>query len=264
MFYKLLILNVIFLGSLFLTSGNTTCERETSGQESSLKSAPCKNAPYQSGLDEGKSPLELKMSAFSTDSRNLQEAAREALKNTFQNKSFQEFISELQQPSGKGCLSEKTLSKEGVSQKCLPDPWFKGLPSKNQESQLYIFVSFSMGEKALLNLAQEAHAYGATLVLRGFKDNSYVKTAKALEKIILKAEQGVIIDPELYTLFSITAVPTFILSKSFQFNASERNQTPLHDKLQGHVSLKYALEIFAKAGDLKEEAQALLERGFPR
>ncbi len=132
---------------------------------------------------------------------------------------------------------------------------------QEQENTLYIFVSFSLGEKALLNLAKEAKVYNAILVLRGFVEGSYAKTAKALQKIIQQTGQGFLIDPELFPLFSIQAVPTFILSKPFRLNAQERVQTPLHDRLQGHVSISYILESFAKEGDLYEEAQLLLRKG---
>jgi type-F conjugative transfer system pilin assembly protein TrbC len=118
-----------------------------------------------------------------------------------------------------------------------------------------------MGEKALLNLAHEAKRFNATLVLRGFKDGSYVKTAQALQNIITKTGQGAIVDPELFTLFNVTAVPTYVLAKPFTIIAAERTQTPIHDKLQGHVSLNYVLEQFAKEGDFKDEARTLLNRG---
>jgi len=126
--------------------------------------------------------------------------------------------------------------------------------------ELYIFVSLSLREKALLNLAQDAKQFGATLVLRGFIDGSYAKTAKALQKIIQKTGQGFIIDPELFTLFAVRAVPTFILTKPFQLQAQERTQTPLHDRIMGHVSAHYALETFSQMGDLKFEAMALLQK----
>lgn len=131
---------------------------------------------------------------------------------------------------------------------------------KNQPGELYLFVSFSLGEKALLNLAQEAKRWNATLVLRGFIEGSYAKTAKALQNVILKTGQGFIIDPELFSLFFITAVPTYVLTKPFQPIAIERTQTPSHDRIQGHVSIQYALETFGKSGDLREEAQALLKQ----
>jgi conjugal transfer pilus assembly protein TrbC len=131
---------------------------------------------------------------------------------------------------------------------------------KANSGELYIFVSFSLGEKALLNLAQSAKPYGATLVLRGFVDGSYAKTVQALQNIIVKTGQGFIIDPELFSLFAVTAVPTYVLAKPFQLHAQTRTQSPLHDRLQGHVSVPYALETFAQSGDLTEEAQALLDK----
>lgn len=132
------------------------------------------------------------------------------------------------------------------------------LQSQRIPGELYIFVSFSMGEKALLNLAHEAKIFGATLILRGFKGGNYKKTAQALQKVIEKTGQGFLIDPELYTLFNITSVPTFILTKPFDVSPQERIATPLHDRLQGHVSIRYALETFAKSGEFQAQAQLML------
>lgn len=172
----------------------------------------------------------------------FQKESLQKVKELENNEEFQEIMAELQSPTPR-------ISKN-----------FKGLSAENS-GELYIFISFSLGEKALLNLAQDAKRFGATLLLRGFKDGSYAKTVQALTKIILKTGQGVIIDPELYSLFDITAVPTFILAKPVTLNPTERTQTPIHDKLQGHVSTRYVLETFAKEGDLKNDAQALLKRG---
>jgi type-F conjugative transfer system pilin assembly protein TrbC len=184
-----------------------------------------------------------------------------------ENRCYQDIAS---QDSFLKLFEQESLQKVGSLQK---DPAFQTIladlqnnGSKNEptvshqnKGELYLFVSFSMGEKALLNLAHEAKQVGATLVLRGFKEDSYTKTAKALQNIITKTGQGVLIDPELYSLFQITAVPTFVLARPFSLQTQERTQTPIHDKLQGHVSVRYALETFAKEGDLKDEAQFLLK-----
>lgn len=156
---------------------------------------------------------------------------------------FQEAVGDFQKPQGQASQMSPTS-----------DPLYR-------PGNLYIFVSFSLGEKALLNLAQEAKAYGATLVLRGFVEGSHAKTVQTLQKIILKTSQGFIIDPELFSLFNVKTVPTYILTKPFQPNAFERNQTPMYDRIQGHVSVYYALERFAKEGDLQEEARVLLKHG---
>lgn len=186
-----------------------------------------------------------------------------------QDKEFQSFLSHSSQQKGTvlkdpafqdfvtGLHTQAALQASQYQQKADDEQDHK-ISTANNPGNLYIFVSFSLGEKALLNLAQEAKAYGATLVLRGFKDGSYAQTVKSLQKIVLKTGQGVLIDSELFSLFSVTAVPTYVLAKPFQLQAQERIQTPLHDRLQGHVSISYVLEVFAKEGSLQEEAHSLL------
>ena len=169
------------------------------------------------------------------------ESSQQAVEKVLETKAFQNFVAGINPPA--------QLVTPGTASTPL------------NPSELYVFVSFSMGEKALLSLAQEVKMWGATIVLRGFKENSLRKTITALHEIILKTGQGVLIDPELFSLFKVTAVPTFILAKPFPFQDVKRTQTPLHDRLQGHVSTQYALEMFAKQGDLKDEAKILLREG---
>lgn len=178
---------------------------------------------------------------------------------------FESAVLELQEESSKkvGSLLDNPEFLEFVAklQEKLPEVQRSKTPQ--QKGELLIFVSFSLGEKALLNLAVEAKKYGGTLVLRGFKDANYKKTAQALHKIITKTGQGFIVDPEPYNLFHINSVPTYILTTPFQMNASTRTSTPFHDRIYGDMSLHHALERIAKDGDLREVAQALLERGKP-
>ena len=185
-----------------------------------------------------------------------------AIEKIRQNKEFQSFLTNSFQQ--REAVLEDRGFQESVADLQVQDPLqvshFKhNSNDKVQSGNLYIFVSFSLGEKALLNLANEAKIYGATLVLRGFKDGSYLKTAQALQHIIQETGQGFMIDPELFSLFTVTVVPTYVLSKLFSFKAPDRTQTPLHDRLQGHVSVSYALSVFAKEGSLKEDASSLLE-----
>lgn len=193
---------------------------------------------------------------------NFIQNSPQVIESMQQDKEFQTFLTKsLQQRDA--ILENREFQDVAATLRASTLPVQKPLqssPNKSNHGELTLFVSFSLGEKALLNLAHEAKLYGATLVLRGFKDNSYAQTVKALKKIIQETDQGFIIDPELFSLFSVTAVPTYVLSKPFQLQVQtqERTFTPLHDRLQGHVSLHYALEVFAKEGDLQNEAQSLL------
>ena len=185
------------------------------------------------------------------DNKEIQAFQQTLFRNkglVLEDKEFQEFVTELHEK-----LPNSLSTCQNAEKPTFVDP------SNSPEGNFYIFVSFSLGEKALMNLAHEAQHYGATLVLRGFRDGSYAKTVQALQKIILKTNQGFTVDPELFTLFSISSVPTFVLTRSFPLNVFERTSTPLHDRMQGHVSIHYALETFSKEGDLRAEAQAFLE-----
>jgi type-F conjugative transfer system pilin assembly protein TrbC len=194
--------------------------------------------------------------------QKLQEESLKKIETILNDKSFHDIVLGL---NGKNSCSTTKKCQLTVQPESHPSL----VPTDIDEAgDLYVFVSFSLGEKALLNLAREAKRYGVTLVLRGFKacphesgepgKINYKKTVQALQKIIQKTGQGFVIDPELFTLFSIQVIPTYVLTKPFQLRAEERTQTPIHDRMQGHVSTHYALETFAKEGDLKEEALSLL------
>lgn len=196
--------------------------------------------------------------------QNFQQEIFQKKDPVLENKAFQQFITELNEKSLDLLVTCQSPEKMNVGNSQVHSP----------EGNLYIFVSFSLGEKALMNLAHEAKRYGATLVLRGFKTysrprgrehgepghGSYAKTVQALQNIILKTRQGFMIDPELFTLFAVKAIPTFILAQSLPFHSLKWPQTPLHDRMQGHVSTHYALETFAKEGELQNEAKALLTK----
>lgn len=255
-------------------SGEDGC-RTSSGMipQTSLLKELARNDEYYQNLSSQHNMI--KMLEFNdnasckADLEDLQKESLQKVDELKNNKEFSSIVAELESKRGsvKDSLDSPELNSGIQGQHSDANLPQANLPPAN----LYIFISFSMGEKALLNLAHEAKQYGAVLVLRGFKDGSYLKTAKALQEIILKTGQGVLIDPELYTLFDITAVPTFILAKPFKLSPQERIQTPIkwapikwapiHDKIQGHVSICYALEQFAREGELNKEAQSLLERG---
>lgn len=254
MSFSSLIFNIIFLCDLFSAELQASCPVN---KETSCRTSPETNLEMnlQTGLvQELARNGELYQKGALQDNffKELQRDSLNKVEKLQKNPAFQEIVKGLQ---GNSSIRKNTAVNS------TPETQGNLREASLNEASLYIFVSFSLGEKALLNLAHDAKQFGATLVLRGFREGSYAKTVKALTQIILKTGQGVLIDPELYSLFNITAVPTFILAKSFTLNPTERTQTPIHDKLQGHVSARYVLESFAKEGDLKDEARDLLNRG---
>ena len=125
------------------------------------------------------------------------------------------------------------------------------LPAIALADELYIFISLTMPRDALIALAGDAKKYHATLVLRGLKDNSFKATQDKLRQLNL-LDAATSIDPQLFTSYNIQAVPSFVLT------TISPNHSPIYDKLTGNVTSKYALEHFAKHGDLAVTAQQLL------
>ncbi len=102
--------------------------------------------------------------------------------------------------------------------------------SREEKSQLLVFVSFSLPEISLKKLAQTASKHNAILVMRGLFENSFVKTARKLEELGVTVE----INPELFETHQVTSVPTFI-------SLNKREPT---SQLRGNVTLEFVAKKF--------------------
>lgn len=109
-----------------------------------------------------------------------------------------------------------------------------GLP---KESGLYIFISTSMHDKKIREYAEDAKKYGAVLVLRGLKHNSFQKTIAYFEKLNAEIQ----IDPNLFKKYQVRSVPQIVLAKGDKY-----------DIIKGSVSLEFALRKFALEGDVND------------
>ena len=145
-------------------------------------------------------------------------------------------------------IENSKLNGKDLNLNCLNDLNLKEKPN-SLATNLYVFGSLSMPKLRLIALIKEVNHYKGTLVLRGFKNNSYKETAAFLQLIIQEAGAGVIIDPILFSKYQITKVPVFVLD-------DPTNQQ--YDQITGNISLKYALEEFSKHGDLKSKALEIL------
>lgn len=97
--------------------------------------------------------------------------------------------------------------------------------------QTLIFISFSMGEQAILQYATEAKKIGGALVLRGLVNNSLRSTTFKLKNVIEKTGATIYLDPTLFRRFSISSVPAVVIENEKQW-----------DVLYGLTTLEYALE----------------------
>jgi len=69
-----------------------------------------------------------------------------------------------------------------------------------------------------------------------------------------------IIDPNAFRLFDVRTVPQILaISDTNKCVNGKCEQTPLHDKIKGNISLEYALEKISKEGGFaQKEAQRFL------
>jgi type-F conjugative transfer system pilin assembly protein TrbC len=95
------------------------------------------------------------------------------------------------------------------------------------DSQLYIFISFSLEKEVLNSLFETSQEYNPVFVLRGLKDNSFKATSEYIQTLDLKSNPAIIIDPNLFREYEVTSVPTYVFEEN---------------KLSGNVTAKFALD----------------------
>ena len=111
------------------------------------------------------------------------------------------------------------------------------------DNNLYVFISFSMGDNMLSNYLKEAQIikqkYGINVifVLNGFYKNSFKETQLKVDNLLkdlIEKQVAIIIDPIRFRNYAIKKVPTFL--KNIRQNE--------YDRVIGAVSIRYVLEIF--------------------
>jgi len=124
---------------------------------------------------------------------------------------------------------------------------------------LQIFVSSSMQKPLLKAYAKEASRYGGVLVFRGLPQGSFLKLTDLVMSISDEQNTAPMqIDDEAFTSFGIKTVPTIVLSKPLSM-FSEQTLLGNFDKVAGNITIKAALEIFARQGELAASARELLK-----
>ena len=121
------------------------------------------------------------------------------------------------------------------------------------EPTLMIFVTLAMPEASLKLLATQAARAGATIVIRGLKDDSMKKTLAAVQRIIGERPVAWQIDPPAFRRFAVQRAPTFVLvaldSRADLTKPNCSNGCSLDGSfvsVAGDVSLDYALEFIAR------------------
>lgn len=124
---------------------------------------------------------------------------------------------------------------------------------------VYIAVSLSMPKGSLRQIARDAHAAGATLVIRGLVGNSFARTQRAVKDVFVEGEEaGLVIDPRVFQQYHVTKVPAVIAAPQEVVSCEsgldcDRPEVPF-DIVRGNISLGAALKILSEKGDAAPQA----------
>lgn len=129
--------------------------------------------------------------------------------------------------------------------------------SQKQRPTLQIFVSSTLTEVVLRNLAREASKYKGVLVFRGLPQGSMIELSNLVMRISeVEHPAAMQIDDEAFEIYEINRVPSFVLSQNH--NREDKASAICQDKMVGNVLLRFVLEKFAESGDCSYLAQELL------
>ena len=177
--------------------------------------------------EEGFVPSQEALAQATQQAIKLQNEANKLIKETLDTK--------------KGCASQliEGRKEESKNKGCLRRQ-IPPIPQHDVQTQILVFVSFSMSEASLKSLAQEAQRdasqgvstqkHQATLVMRGLYQDSFVKTAQKLQELGITVD----IHPDLFETHHVTSVPTFVFIKDGH---------PLCN-LKGNVTLDFVAKKF--------------------
>ena len=117
--------------------------------------------------------------------------------------------------------------------------------------QFIVFASLSMPPASLKQVIADTARAGGVVVFRGFPNNSAKEFVSRLGQVVQKDDMPSIgIDPRLFRAFNVQSVPTYVaVSSTFDLCAGFSCQTkvPPHDRIEGNVTVDYALNTFAEA-----------------
>jgi type-F conjugative transfer system pilin assembly protein TrbC len=118
-------------------------------------------------------------------------------------------------------------------------------------NRLYYFWSFSMPEESIKAAFADGEKIELVVVLRGLPESASGGSAKAsllrLKQLVGERKVEVVIDPLLFKLYNITAVPTIVYAEGINPSCEHCEPAPRHWKAVGDVPLEAALENLARS-----------------
>ena len=119
------------------------------------------------------------------------------------------------------------------------------------DNRLLIFISYSMPKAKIEQLVKEGAPIGAVFVFRGMINNSLKQTQKTFTELKQNYKVGAMINPKLFQVMKVDQVPTFALylDDGQDLLSKACNTQPIYAKMEGDVSIRYALEQLKRSNE---------------
>jgi conjugal transfer pilus assembly protein TrbC len=128
--------------------------------------------------------------------------------------------------------------------------------------RLYYFWSFSMPEESIKAAFADGEKIELVAVLRGLPEGSPKDSLLRAKQLLGGRKVEVVIDPLLFRLYGITAVPTIVYAEGINLSCEHCEPVPRYWKAMGDVSLEVALENLARSAPAMEQYLKKLREGF--
>lgn len=128
--------------------------------------------------------------------------------------------------------------------------------------RLYYFWSFSMPEASLKAALADGEKIGLVAVLRGLPEGSAKISLGRLQRLLGNHKTEVLIEPRLFTLYGIAAVPALVYAEDVDRSCETCEPVPRHAIVAGDVPLVSALEHLAHEAPSVDRFLAKLREGF--
>ena len=126
-------------------------------------------------------------------------------------------------------------------------------PDRPNTAEVIVFASLSLPDAIWRQWSREAARAGAAMVLRGIGEEGFRATARRIAARLPEGGVGVAVDPRLFRLFGIGAVPTVVVVPGGAQACASRgcadDPPPSHDLIGGNIGLEAALEAIAREGE---------------
>ncbi|MCY4384898.1 MAG: type-F conjugative transfer system pilin assembly protein TrbC [Nitrospinae bacterium] len=127
----------------------------------------------------------------------------------------------------------------------------ENLSAPPKGSEIIVFMSLSIPASVWREWSAEAARIGAPLVLRGVAREGLRATVKRVGAHLAEGA-GAAIDPRLFRLFEVTAVPAVVVVPggvpACKSRGCASDPSPPHDRIKGNTGLDAALSIIALEG----------------